>query len=250
MKTKTEVPNGHRIADEYSPDAERDPSKSIKEVLLMDPGRFLPLSTPRGVLDELESWIVVSKSPYSYSLYDITNKGWGPDPEPHLRIADHWNYTAGDPDIVHGVTNLTIPRGHWGFARKKDGIYEVLKVWEKTPDVSGIRNAARRAGMEKLTPARSALLLALEKGPIQLTARQKGTFESWWAKGGWNFVTSRVCNQVGLNEIGSAVVRDGKIDLSRAKDATEGLEDFPNARELSLASLDKNSRPFREQGCD
>jgi hypothetical protein len=63
MKTETEVPNGHKIADEDLPDAERDPSKSIKGMLLMDPGKFLPAETPRGVLDELESWIVVSRSP-------------------------------------------------------------------------------------------------------------------------------------------------------------------------------------------
>jgi hypothetical protein len=130
------------------------------------------------------------------------------------------------------------------LARKEHGIFHVLKVWEKTHDVSRIRNVARLAAMEKLTPARSSLLLALGNGPIQLTARQKITFRSWWSKGGWNFIRSLGYNLVELNEIGNAVVRDGKIDLYRAKDATAGLEVVPNVRELSLATLDEKSAPI------
>lgn len=49
---------------------------NIKNKLDLYSNKLFHISMPLGLRSEILNWIVVSKSPYSYSFYDITNKFW------------------------------------------------------------------------------------------------------------------------------------------------------------------------------
>ena len=52
---------------------------------------------PFEIRKEILNWKVVSKSPYSFSFYNITNKSWDDSFEKEfLRVSDHWNFFKQD----------------------------------------------------------------------------------------------------------------------------------------------------------
>lgn len=55
--------------------------------------RDFPFDMPFEIRKEILKWRVVSKSPYSYSYYNITNKTWDDSfDDKFLRVSDHWNF--------------------------------------------------------------------------------------------------------------------------------------------------------------
>lgn len=106
--------------------------KSVKKLYERNPDLFPP-SMPKAFADAMLDWNVLSKSPYSDSFYDITNKSWGDDPNSFLRVADHWNFES--KGSVHAVTDVAVKENHWTLAaHQKDGGYKVIL---SLPKVSG-----------------------------------------------------------------------------------------------------------------
>ena len=82
---------------------------------------------PKGVIDEISSWKILSKSPYSYSFYNAKNISWGSKPEGSLRISDHWNFeSCGDKHCKLDTTEEYL-YNTWILARYENGIYKELK---------------------------------------------------------------------------------------------------------------------------
>lgn len=84
-------------------------------------------SFPKGVIEELNSWEIVSKSPYSSSFYNTNNISWGYKPEGSLRISNHWNFeSCGEKHCRLNTTEEYI-HNTWILARYNNGIYEEIK---------------------------------------------------------------------------------------------------------------------------
>lgn len=109
------------------PTAERDENsqQNLKPKILS--GEHPISHLPIELQSEMKGWQVVSKSPYSQSYYDITNKSWGPDPHGFQRIADHWNWSGEGK--LHAQTDVPVKNGYWTQAKynAESGKYEVIK---------------------------------------------------------------------------------------------------------------------------
>ena len=109
---------------------ERDVS-SINNIK-KDVDRMVPASMPTELVSIIKKWKVVSKSPYSYSFYNITNKSWEDDQDkPFLRVADHWNFTTARDNRIHCKTDVGTKPNHWTLAERnpKNGVYKVIGEW-------------------------------------------------------------------------------------------------------------------------
>ncbi|MCL2309244.1 MAG: hypothetical protein FWC42_03065 [Proteobacteria bacterium] len=125
VKYRRERENALYQSNEVAPPREESLSKSVKLQYEKYPGYFPP-SMPQEIRDEILKWRVVSKSPYSESFYDITNKSWDNDPDEFLRVADHWNFESGGR--IHAKTDVDVTPGNWTLARHTaEGGYEVIK---------------------------------------------------------------------------------------------------------------------------
>lgn len=80
---------------------------------------------------------VVSKSPYSNSLYSATNIDFGYKPEGSYRIADHWNFGPfRDQCMTHNeVKNNT----HLSVGIFRDGKYDIIESFELQYDSLGFK---------------------------------------------------------------------------------------------------------------
>jgi len=82
---------------------------------------------PKGVIEEISSWGILNKSPYSYSFYNSKKISWGSKPEGSLRISDHWNFeSCGETHCKLDTTDKYLG-GVWILARYENGIYKELK---------------------------------------------------------------------------------------------------------------------------
>ena len=126
-----------KAGEEEHPVAERDQEKSQKKYIEV----LFPDTMPNEPRDVIRGWPVVSKSPYSDSFYDITNKSWGLDPEGFLRVADHWNFESqGD---IHARTDRDPAPNSWTLARHENGIYRILAEWPEDIENAPARRTAR-----------------------------------------------------------------------------------------------------------
>lgn len=102
---------------------------NIKGKLLLN----VPDDMAQGLIDVMKTWKVVSKSPYSYSFYDITNKSWDDrHHEEFYRIADHWNFVTNYSDDVHCKTNKPVQNNkgyHLAKYNPKTGVYDIQKFY-------------------------------------------------------------------------------------------------------------------------
>ena len=79
--------------------------------------KTLPHGFPPKLITAMRKWPVISKSPFSHSYYDITNKGWDDDGHDKFhRISDHWNFKTRFDDRVHCKTSETVNAGWWTLA--------------------------------------------------------------------------------------------------------------------------------------
>ena len=80
---------------------------------------------------EMANWDYRSKSPYSFSFYNMPGKSWTHTPEGILRVSDHWNFESRGEK--HAVTDRPVENGtHWTLAEYRDGVYHVLKTIPRT----------------------------------------------------------------------------------------------------------------------
>ena len=148
-----------RLPDPVSKiEAERNELKSQKAELVANPVLQISNTVPKQVVDEISGWKVVSKSPYSTSMYDITNKSWGEDPDDFLRVADHWNYETSMDDKIHGRTDVDLPpETDWALGRydADKGTYKILKAWAAAPPATSVSDFRRMQALRKLAGPRS-----------------------------------------------------------------------------------------------
>ena len=62
----------------------------MKKILLPQKAKI----TPKEVLEEINKFKHINKSPYSSSYYNVQGITWDYKPEGSLRISDHWNFTS------------------------------------------------------------------------------------------------------------------------------------------------------------
>lgn len=93
--------------------------------------------TPKEVLDEIDKFEYVNKSPYSKSCYNSKDIDWNYKPEGSLRISDHWNFKSrGEKHCLLAETDEFI-NNYWMLARYENGKYNILKKFG--PSVCGYR---------------------------------------------------------------------------------------------------------------
>lgn len=132
--------------------AERDKNSPQNIKGKLKDGLF-PASMPDEVREIIKKWKVVSKSPYSDSFYDITNKSWGEDPDGFMRVADHWNFeTRMDDGRVHAKTDKPVQNNKQWALGKYDadkGVYHIINIWDYEKDEDNSRFKAQMEARDK-----------------------------------------------------------------------------------------------------
>ncbi len=86
------------------------------------------------ILEIVKDWKVISKSPYSMSLYNSSDIGWGYKPEGSYRISNHWSFTSQGEihcKLEDGNEDL---KNEWLLGEYKNGKYKILKNISKEWD--------------------------------------------------------------------------------------------------------------------
>ena len=129
-------------------------------------------------------WKVVSKSPYGYSYYDITNKSWEDSQDtPFLRVADHWNFTTRGQTHCRTEDGKNYD-GKWvlGEYQPDTKFYKILKVWNKeentlTDLVNSLSDSELKSEILKVLYGEGLLSWFFDKvirhGPYMLYPREK-----------------------------------------------------------------------------
>lgn len=88
---------------------------------------------PTEAREEIKSWDVVNKSPYSFSFYNSKNIDWNSKEEGSLRISDHWNFSSPKEEEKHCRLNTTNEylQGTWILAEYHNGTYHEIKRFSK-----------------------------------------------------------------------------------------------------------------------
>lgn len=83
------------------------------------------LRMPFKISSAMTKWDYTSKSPYSFSYYNMPGKSWEHTPEGIIRVADHWNfYSRGEQ---HCITDVPVEDNtHWTIAQYQNGTYHVI----------------------------------------------------------------------------------------------------------------------------
>ena len=78
----------------------------------------LPKDMPFELVEILNTWNGIIKSPYGFSYYDKA-KGWGVTQPDTLRIADHWNFKSKTSGAkIHCPTTKPVPDNtHWTLGK-------------------------------------------------------------------------------------------------------------------------------------
>lgn len=76
-------------------------------------------SIPFDMIQEMFSWDIIYKSPYSFSFYS-KEKSWEKTQDRTIRLSDHWNFTTKNSDAIHCQTTEPIENNvYWAF-----GVYD------------------------------------------------------------------------------------------------------------------------------
>ena len=95
----------------------------MKKILLPQKAKI----TPKEVLEEINKFKHINKSPYSSTYYNVPGITWDYKPEGSLRISDHWNFTShGSKHCILDYTEELI-ENNWMLAKYIDDKYHVLK---------------------------------------------------------------------------------------------------------------------------
>lgn len=95
----------------------------MKKILLPEKAKV----TPQEVLDEINKFEHINKSPYSSTYYNMPGISWDYKPEGSLRMSDHWNFTSrGEKHcLLEGTDKLVENR--WILAKYIEGKYHIIK---------------------------------------------------------------------------------------------------------------------------
>ena len=66
---------------------------------------------PEQIIEQMKTWEVIYKSPYSNSFYNTTEINWGDKPNCSLRVSDHWNFSTRKTKLtgrLHCKTNKNV----------------------------------------------------------------------------------------------------------------------------------------------
>ena len=95
----------------------------MKKILLPQSAKI----TPKEVLEEINKFDYINKSPYSSTYYNVPEITWDYKPEGSLRISDHWNFFShGTKHSLLAHTEKVI-QNNWILAKYIDGKYHILK---------------------------------------------------------------------------------------------------------------------------
>lgn len=105
-------------------------NKNIKSNI----NEFIPITMDKNLVSIMKKWKVITKSPFSDSFYDITNKSWEDDfNQSFYRVADHWNFRTSFDDKIHCQTDKPVKNNQeWVLAKfdPKTKIYKVVKIFD------------------------------------------------------------------------------------------------------------------------
>ena len=95
----------------------------MKKILLPQKAKV----TPQAVLDEINKFEHINKSPYSSTYYNVPGISWDYKPEGSLRISGHWNFTSkGEKHCLLENTDKLV-ENHWMLAKYIGGKYHIIK---------------------------------------------------------------------------------------------------------------------------
>lgn len=105
----------------------------MKKILLPQSANI----TPKEVLEEINKFEHINKSPYSSTYYNVPEITWDYKPEGSLRISDHWNFVShGAKHCLLAHTEEVI-QNNWILAKYIGGKYHILKEFGR--NVPGYR---------------------------------------------------------------------------------------------------------------
>ena len=111
-------------------------SNQIREMLEYDGPSWGHLTSNkyfhnREIVDEINTWKICAKSPWSHSYYDTTELDFGYKPEGSKRIADHWNFTTKKSDRIECQTHEEVPDDNkYRLGIFENGKYRIVKNFE------------------------------------------------------------------------------------------------------------------------
>lgn len=93
---------------------------------------------PEQIIEQMKTWEIIYKSPYSNSFYNTTEVNWGEKPNGSLRVSDHWNFSTRKTKLtgrLHCKTNKNVlnkSRYTIGKYNSNKDVYVVLLSLSKT----------------------------------------------------------------------------------------------------------------------
>ena len=100
----------------------------------LTPDQLSEFDIPDEIIEQMKSWDVIVKSPYSASFYNSKEISWNHKPDGSFRVSDHWNFIIGDKKHcrtdkhVKNTTHMSL-----GLYDRKAGQYKIL-LSLPTPD--------------------------------------------------------------------------------------------------------------------
>lgn len=82
------------------------------------------------ILDEINSWDICSKSPWSHSYYDNTEIDFGYKPEGTHRIAEHWNFISKG-NLECETYEEVIDDHKFRLGKFENGKYRIIKIYNE-----------------------------------------------------------------------------------------------------------------------
>ena len=87
---------------------------------------FLNEKMSKKIIKILDTWKIVSQSPYSYSFYNSDFIDWNYKPDKSLRISNHWNFVSEGE--IHCATDCGTKNGWYvGKYNAKTKKYKLLR---------------------------------------------------------------------------------------------------------------------------
>lgn len=102
---------------------------------------------PNSIIEEMEKWPMIYKSPYSKSFYSSDDISWTHKPDGSFRVSDHWNFTTNRNDRVHCKTKKPVKNNtHYSLGKydASEDKYEILISEFTEGETEKIKNQRER----------------------------------------------------------------------------------------------------------
>lgn len=100
----------------------------MKSILIAQKSKVMP----KEVIEEINKFEKIVKSPYSDTYYNTSDISWDYKPEGSLRISDHWNFKSRDEVHCQLYHTQEYIEEYWILAKYINGKYHVLKEFGKS----------------------------------------------------------------------------------------------------------------------